>query len=69
MDNYPEITEYFNTLIENSRSIDLAEAEFKRIISDDPKLKELYRDWCHENGHRYVSCGKTASSCCTLMFG
>ena len=51
MDNYPEITEYFNTLIENSRSIDLAEAEFKRIISDDPKLKELYRDWCHENGH------------------
>lgn len=49
--NYPEITEYFNTLIENSRSIDMAEAEFKRIISDDPTLKELYRDWCHENGH------------------
>ena len=51
MDNYPEITEYFNTLIENSHSIDLAEAEFKRIISDDPQLKEQYRDWCHENGH------------------
>ena len=24
---------------------------------------------CHENGHRYVSCGRTAPSCSALMFG
>lgn len=51
MDNYPEITEYFNTLIEQSHSIDVAEAEFKRIVADDDVLKAAYREWCQDNGH------------------
>ena len=51
MDNYPEITEFFKTLIEQSHSIDVAEAEFKRIMADDACIKADYREWCSENGH------------------
>ena len=50
MDDIFEITEYFERLLEQTGSIDIAEAEFKRAIADDAELHALYREWCHENG-------------------
>ena len=50
MDVIFEITEYFERLLEQTGSIDMAEAEFKRAIADDAELHALYREWCHENG-------------------
>lgn len=42
-------------LIENILSqapmLDDAEAEFKRMIGEDPDLRRAYRDWCHEMGY------------------
>lgn len=32
------------------RSVDIAEAEFKRTIAEDNQLHTLYREWCHDNG-------------------
>lgn len=45
-----DITEYFVSLIESSGAIDVAEAEFKRIVADDNDLRELYRQWCADTG-------------------
>ena len=45
-----DITEYFVSLIESSGAIDVAEAEFKRIVADDNDLRELYRQWCAAMG-------------------
>lgn len=50
LDNF-DITEYFTELIENSRSIDVAESEFKRIVADDNALREVYKQWCADNGY------------------
>lgn len=51
MDMYRDIAEYFKILIDESSGIDVAEAEFKRMIADDDKLRASYRDWCQENGY------------------
>ena len=45
-----DISEYFVSLIESSGAIDVAEAEFKRIVADDNDLRELYRQWCADTG-------------------
>lgn len=45
-----ELTNYFVSLIQQSGSIDIAEAEFKRAINDDEELREEYREWCHQVG-------------------
>ena len=45
------ITEYFINLIEESSSVDMAEAEFKRNLHDDEDLKAAYRTWCEEEGY------------------
>ena len=45
-----DITEYFVSLIESSGAIDVAEAEFKRIVADDNDLRELYSQWCADTG-------------------
>ena len=45
-----DITDLFLQLIDQSGSIDIANAEFKRMISDDPELKEEYANWCHSVG-------------------
>lgn len=50
MDDIFDITEYFEQLLEQTGSIDIAEAEFKRAIADDAALHAQYREWCHENG-------------------
>ena len=51
MDNYPDITSFFITIIENTRGLDMAEAEFRRQLADDHDMRTAYRDWCEENGH------------------
>lgn len=48
---YQDLTAYFISLLEQSRSVDIAEAEFKRAIADDDELHEQYRQWCHEVGN------------------
>lgn len=44
------ITEYFNDILKQYGSIDIAEAEFKKQIHEDNELRNLYREWCHEVG-------------------
>ena len=45
-----DITEYFIHVIEQARSYDIAESEFKRAIAEDDALRASYRDWCHDHG-------------------
>ncbi len=45
-----DIRDYFISLLENHKSIDIAESDFKRAIAEDEDLRLLYRDWCHEVG-------------------
>ncbi len=48
MDNF---TDLFDDLLRSCGSVDIAEAEFKRMIADSPDLRAEYRAWCHETGH------------------
>ena len=41
----------FNQLLENHRSIDIAEAEFQRMLADDADLRADYRQWCEDCGY------------------
>ncbi len=45
------ITELFEQILHHNRAVDLAEAEFKRMIADDDELHNMYREWCDETGH------------------
>lgn len=45
-----DITEFFIQVLEHCRSVDMAEAEFKRQINEDLELKQSYRDWCDISG-------------------
>ena len=45
------ITDLFDELLRTHHSIDIAEADFKRMIAESPDLRAEYRQWCHENGH------------------
>lgn len=45
-----DLTYYFETLINQNRSVDIAEAEFKRQLADDEELRRSYKEWCAENG-------------------
>lgn len=47
-----DITDFFISLIEQCRSIDLARAEFERMMVDDTELRDAYREWCAREGHR-----------------
>ncbi len=51
MDNNSELTNYIISLIETNGSIDVAEAEFRRILADDHELRDQYREWCDEYGY------------------
>lgn len=44
------ITDYFIRVLEEHRSVDIAEAEFKRAIGEDEDLHVAYRQWCDEVG-------------------
>lgn len=44
------ITDLFESIIEQSGAIDIAIAEFKRMIADDSELRAEYKEWCEETG-------------------
>ena len=45
-----DITEIFISIIEEAPGIDMAEAEFSRLLEDDPALRKQYKEYCHEQG-------------------
>ena len=45
-----ELKGLFISIIEQAQSIDVAEAEFKRLLIDDPELRAGYREYCREVG-------------------
>lgn len=45
-----DITEVFREVIRQTGSIDIAEAEFKKMLGEDADLHTLYRQWCDEVG-------------------
>lgn len=47
------ITDLFKLIIHECDSIDVAEAEFKRRVSEDENLRKNYVEWCHENGSNF----------------
>lgn len=46
-----ELLNTFDELLRSYGSVDMAEAEFKRLLADDNELHDAYRQWCDENGH------------------
>ena len=44
------LTEYFKELLRQTGSIDMAEADFRQAMVDDPELKHQYKEYCHEIG-------------------
>ena len=44
------ITDFFQELLKEYGSIDIADAELKKQLHEDAELKARYREWCHEVG-------------------
>lgn len=45
-----DLTEYFLNILRQTGSVDMAEADFKQSLIDDPELRQQYKEYCHENG-------------------
>lgn len=45
-----DITRIFDDMLQQHRSIDIAEAEFKKLIHEDENMREEYREWCDAVG-------------------
>ncbi len=45
-----DITDLFNSIIDQTGALDIAVSEFKRMIADDPELRAAYKEWCEETG-------------------
>lgn len=45
-----DITDFFNEMLRQYGSVDIAEAEFKKQLHENAELHEQYRKWCHEVG-------------------
>lgn len=45
-----DITDFIKDLLAQHRSIDIAEAEFLRLMADDDELRLEYKQWCDDNG-------------------
>ena len=45
------LNDYFVELLMQNRSIDIAEAEFRRMLADDEELRTDYKAWCDELGY------------------
>lgn len=45
-----DIRDLFVSLIEEHGSADIAEAEFRHMLIDDPALRKLYKAYCREEG-------------------
>lgn len=39
------------SLINQYRSIDIVESEFKRLLDEDPIIRNDYATWCEEEGY------------------
>lgn len=48
-----DITQKFIAVLNEAGSVDVAEAEFKRLVADDHDLKAEYTEWCNENGSSF----------------
>lgn len=46
-----ELLTTFENVLQAHGNVDIAEAEFKRLIGEDDDLHEAYHEWCVENGH------------------
>lgn len=46
MDN---ITELFDSILDQAGSLDMAESDFKRMLLDDADMHRVYRRWCSEH--------------------
>ena len=47
------ITDLFISLLNDCKTVDMAESEFKRMVAGDEQLKAAYSDWCSENGYSF----------------
>jgi len=45
------MTNIFDRVISQAGSFDIAEAEFRHLVNDDPEVKEMYKQWCVDNGY------------------
>lgn len=45
-----ELEEYFINILNQHRSVDIAESEFKKTLAEDPDLRKAYSEWCHDMG-------------------
>lgn len=45
-----ELEDYFRDLITHHKSVDIAEAEFKKNMAEDEELRQSYKEWCHMVG-------------------
>lgn len=48
-----DIQDLLRSLIDQHRSIDIVESEFKRMLNEDPMVKDDYTAWCEEEGYSY----------------
>lgn len=46
-----ELLQTFEDVLKAYGNVDIAEAEFKRMLTDDAELHDAYHEWCHEMGH------------------
>ena len=46
-----DITELFVHILEQAQSLDIAEAQFKQMLVDEPQWRTKYRDYCLEMGY------------------
>lgn len=46
-----ELSEFFIELLQQHRSIDIAESEFRRMMDDDDELRADYKEWCEEHDY------------------
>ncbi|MDE5626846.1 MAG: hypothetical protein K2K40_01015 [Paramuribaculum sp.] len=58
MNHDEDITEIFNSYLAQHKSVDIAERVFKQSLAEDPELREMYKEWCHEVGSS-EKCGFT----------
>ncbi len=46
-----DLTQLFTDLLsQHDGSVDIANAEFKKMLGEDDELRAEYRDWCHTVG-------------------
>lgn len=46
-----DIEELFDSIISQTRSIDVADSEFRKQLYDDEELRQAYKDWCDINDY------------------